>query len=94
MIGKLLGIGDLIAAATIVMLAFTPIVLPKKLIFYAAAYLVLKGGLFWLSGDGVSFIDVLCGAYIIMLSIGLSVTLISVLAVIFLVQKNTFLFLG
>ena len=58
MITKIMGLGDILAAITAVLVALFPDLLPRQLVFIFAGYLVLKGGMFAMSGNLVSFIDV------------------------------------
>jgi hypothetical protein len=88
MIAKLMGIGDIAGAVAIALLTISPALLPKQIVLYIAGYLILKGGFFAFTGNMVSMIDVLCGIYIILLYFGVSVTLLSIFAVVFLLQKN------
>ena len=88
MLMKILGFGDVVAALATTFAAVFPFVLPKQLVFYIAGYLILKGGMFALSGNIVSYIDVFCGFYLILLTYGLSFTIITVFVVIFLIQKK------
>ncbi|MBW2971225.1 hypothetical protein KY320_03635 [Candidatus Woesearchaeota archaeon] len=92
MLVKLMGLGDIFAAVMTIVATMHPVAASKQLIGYAAAYLVLKGGIFSLAGNIVSYIDVLCGVYIFLLSLGISLPLLTLFAVLFLVQKTAFSF--
>jgi|ETNmetMinimDraft_2_1059921.scaffolds.fasta_scaffold269888_1 hypothetical protein len=86
MIVKLLGGFDLIA----VIIIFFSAIFPQKLILYAAGYLLFKGIIFAMGGDIASIIDVLCGVYVVLLSYGISSTLVTVIVLVYLVQKVAF----
>ena len=88
MLIKLMGIGDIIAAITAVIVAAFPTVLPRAVVFYVAGYLIFKGGIFAFSGNLISYFDVFCGIYIILLTYGISITIVTILVVFFLIQKN------
>ncbi|MFH1399679.1 MAG: hypothetical protein ABIG95_06220 [Candidatus Woesearchaeota archaeon] len=88
----MLAIGDCLAAAAIWVIGLTPWSVPKTLAFYLAGYLILKGGFFALGGNIVSFLDVGCGFYLILLSLGHASSFLTLFAVIFLIQKNILVF--
>lgn len=83
---KLLGIADLVAAASLLLSS----VLPPEWIMVMGIYLLLKGGFFLLSGDWMSLIDVGVAVYLILVANGVSSTVITALAVLFLLQKGGF----
>ena len=83
---KLLGIGDLL---TTLIIWLSP-VLPQRYVLLAAMYLLGKGGIFAISGDFASYIDVFGGVYIILLAFGMGNFLLSVLFSVWLVQKAIF----
>ncbi len=93
MIVKLLGIGDMIAALAVFIVSLNPSLIPGKTIFYIVSYLIIKGGLFALMGNFISYMDIISGIYIIALSKGFSVPLLTFIVVLFLVQKNIFAFI-
>ncbi len=93
MLMKILGVGDVIAALTTALVAAFPVLLPKRLVFYIAGYLILKGGMFATSGNIISYIDVFCGIYLMLLTYGISFKIITFFVVIFLIQKNIISFL-
>ena len=93
MLTKIMGFGDVVAAVTTALATAFPLLLPKTIVFYIAGYLILKGGIFAMSGNLISYIDVFCGIYLILLTYGVSVTAITIFAVIFLTQKNILAFL-
>lgn len=84
MILRLLGILDLISAA-IILLAAT---MPHKIVWAVGVYLITKGGLFALSGDFMSFVDVSIGFYVLALSYGFAVTIVTVLILVYMAQKS------
>lgn len=86
MIIKLMGIADLVAATIIILLHYS-LGLSWKLPLIFAAYLVLKGVMFW--GNISSFLDMLCGAYILAMVFGFS-SFMSFLVAIYLFQKAVF----
>ncbi|HLD06688.1 MAG TPA: hypothetical protein VJC16_04095 [Candidatus Nanoarchaeia archaeon] len=83
MIIKIMGGIDLVAS----IILFFNGVMPEKLLGYVASYLIGKGVLFGMSGDIASYIDAGIGVYAIFLSFGLSSTILSTLATIYLLQK-------
>ena len=82
-LARLLGILDLLAAFAILLADGIPYGISKTL----ALYLILKGGVFALMGDKISILDILCGLYLLAASNGISWTLASIVAALFLVQK-------
>lgn len=92
MIVKLMGLGDLFSAVITMLAAAHPLTMPANILSYAAGYLILKGGLFSLTGNAVSYLDVLCGINIILLGYGISLPLLTLFSVIFLTQKTAFAF--
>jgi hypothetical protein len=52
----------------------------------------LKGIMFSMSGNFISFIDIFCGVYMILMTYGLAIPIISLLLVLYLFQKNLTLF--
>lgn len=80
---RLLGIVDLLAAFAILLAGGVPYGISRAL----ALYLISKGGLFALMGDRISILDLLCGLYLLAASNGISWTIASIAAAIFLVQK-------
>lgn len=80
---KLLGIVDLIAVVAILAGAH----LPQKFIIYSAGYLIAKGGFFGMTGSMLSWLDVVCGIFIILLAFGISFKIINMLILAFLIQK-------
>ena len=82
MVTKILGIMDLISAATFL------IPLPKTIVLLAATYLIVKGILFSLGDDVASYFDVAIGIYLLVFSFGLALTVISVISALFLLQKG------
>ena len=89
MIIKIMGAVDFCAA---LILLFNG-VMPEKLIGYVASYLIGKGVLFGMAGDIASFIDTGVGIYAIFVAFGLSSTLLTTIATIYLLQKAVISFL-
>lgn len=85
-LARLLGIADLLAAFAILLAGGVPSGISRAL----ALYLISKGGVFALMGDKISILDLLCGLYLLAASNGISWTLVSVGAALFLVQKAAF----
>lgn len=83
MIVKILGFIDLL----IVPIIFLSPHIPQKVVFYGAGYLITKGAFFGMAGDIASYIDILCGLYIILLGFGISWTFLNVIVIIYLMQK-------
>jgi len=89
MIIKIFGVLDLIAAI-IFGLSYCFHFIPKTMMFVIAGYLILKGGIFLLTRDIASIIDVGCGI-IIILSVFFNIShLIFIVTLIFLIQKGLF----
>ena len=89
MIIKILGILDLIAAV-IFGLSYYFHFVPRGLMFFIAGYLILKGGIFLLTKDIASVIDVGCGV-VVLVSVFFSVSmLVFIITLIFLLQKGIF----
>lgn len=83
---KLLGIGDLLS----ILLIWTAQIIPQRFALLAAIYLLGKGGIFAIGGDFASYIDVICGVYVILLTFGIGNILLSVLFSLYLLQKGVF----
>lgn len=83
MIVKLLGTGD---AYVVLAMMFAP-VLPIKFLIYAALWLIVKGGIFALAGDVISYFDIISGIYVVFYAYGFSITIVSVIVAIYLGQK-------
>lgn len=81
---RMLGILDLFVALMIIAHAHVPV----KVIFFCAGYLIVKGALFVLTEDFASYFDLGVGLYMLLLAFNISFTLLSVLCVLFLVQKG------
>lgn len=90
MIQKILGLGDLLCIFAILFAKF----LPLQIIILAAFYLIIKGMVFALGGDIVSFMDIGIGIYLLLTTINISSTFVTTIAVIFLAQKAIFSLLG
>ena len=61
---------------------------PATWLFTAGAYLVVKGGWFALLGNVISYLDVMIGVYLFLLSFGIGHGVLSIIAMLFLVQKG------
>jgi len=83
-VARILGIGDLIAASMIILSSF----LSPPITLLGAKWLILKGGIFAFAGNMASFIDVLCGIYVIFLAYGWSSTFLNVITFIWIAQKG------
>jgi hypothetical protein len=83
MIGKLLGFLDLFAAAIIILFHFS--IIPGKIAFIAAIYLIGKALLFL--GDFFSVIDGIVGIYILLMFI-IKIPLISMMMAGYLILKS------
>jgi len=86
MFRKLLGLADL---GCVLLLLFTAL-FPDNFIQTGATYLIMKGGIFAFLGDIVSFFDVGIGIYLLLMGLGISSSVLSVIAMLFLVQKAVF----
>lgn len=84
MLVKLLGILDLAAAAILVLSSFD--LFPLRWVLMLAAYLILKGIVF--RGTAVSTFDIVIGAYLVLLSVGIHIRFIDILLGIYLVSKG------
>ncbi len=83
----MLGLIDL----TCVLLILFSSLFPENWLMAGGGYLILKGGLFGLLGDIVSYFDLTVGLYLLLIAaLGLSSTVVSVVAMLFLVQKGVF----
>ena len=70
-------------------------ILPHKLLFYAAIYLLLKGIFFGiLLRDFASKIDLACGVYLMFLSQGITMPIIHTLVLLWLLQKTILTFIA
>ena len=87
-----MGAGDILSAIIIGVMSFFPGILPRNIIVAFALYLIIKGLFFGMGGNFISFIDVFCGVYIILLMFGVSISFITLLIVLYLMQKNVALF--
>ena len=67
---------------------------PWKFILYGAGWLIIKGGLFAWAGNLISFLDVGFGIYLIFVAFGITSTILTVIAVLYLGQKILFSVLG
>jgi len=83
MIVKILGFFDFVVIFCIL---FSEI-LPFTYLIKASLYLLVKGGIFSLTGDFASYLDVICGIYILFFAFGLSINLFTAIVVLYLGQK-------
>lgn len=85
---KLLGIGDILAGLVAIAAAFDNSLVPIAIIFLAAKWLMIKGAIFAFSGNYASFVDILCGIYLIALGYGWGISFFTVIAIIWIMQKG------
>ena len=83
---KVLGVIDLIAAVSLLLSS----ILPKEWVLLMGIYLLLKGGLFLLSGDLMSLLDITVAIYFILVANEISSVVVTALATLFLLQKGAF----
>ena len=89
MILKILGILDIITALIFWLFAFFNII-PSTLLLILAFYLLVKGVVFVISRDVASILDIFC-AGIILLSLNFQMPkFITIIIVLFLIQKGVF----
>ena len=70
-------------------------VLPKKLLMFAAIYLLIKGGLFiYFNRDFASYGDFISGIYLLILSFGLKIPFVHTSVLLWLVQKTLLTFIA
>jgi len=84
-LGKTLAAADFIA---IILILFSPL-FSYDVLLIGAFFLIFKGGFFFLlSGGGfVNGMDMFCGMYLLLLAVGLSFSLVTLVSVLFLGQK-------
>ena len=85
---KILGIGDVFAGIIAIASWFDNSLIPIALVFLAAKWLMIKGAIFAFSGNYASFIDILCGIYLIALGYGWGFGFVTVFVVIWIMQKG------
>ncbi|MGM5488259.1 MAG: hypothetical protein ACQESG_04890 [Nanobdellota archaeon] len=83
---KILGVIDLLVGTIVLFWAL----FPGQLLLYISVYLLLKGFLFALFGDPLSWLDVLAGLYVLLLGFEISFGIVTILCVIYLLQKGLF----
>lgn len=83
---KIMGVADLLAAATVLLLHYD-IIIGWRIGFAFAAYLIIKGWLF--RQDINSIADILCGFYMTVMLFGFT-TIITWAVAIYLFQKSVF----
>jgi hypothetical protein len=70
-------------------------ILPQKLLFYAAMYLIIKGTLFVLiSRDFASYGDLFSGFYLLVFSMGVKIPLLHQIVFFWLLQKTIMTFIA
>lgn len=93
MIIKLFGIADLLVALAFMLNNLfdkTSNWFPNSIVLFLAIYLIIKGFFFVLTWDLASTIDIICGI-LILLSIYISIpTVLSIIILIFIIQKAFF----
>lgn len=85
---KILGIGDIFVGIVAAIAAFDSSFVPIAVIFLAAKWLMIKGAIFVFSGNYVSFVDILCGLYLILLGYGWGIGFLTILVIIWVSQKG------
>jgi len=90
MIVKVLGILDILAAALIFLNNNFANLLPAKILWIVAFYLIIKGIIFLLGADIASIVDIICGSVIILSIFFVLPKLVTLLVVLFLIQKGAF----
>ena len=83
MIVKILGVADMLAVLSLLLAS----VIPQVIIIIMALYLIIKGLIFTIIGNIPSFIDLIIGFYIIAVSFGISHWIITLIVVVYIVQK-------
>ncbi|MFO7710970.1 MAG: hypothetical protein R6V53_04350 [Candidatus Woesearchaeota archaeon] len=83
---KLLGIFDLFIGVVVLFW----VLFPGQFLMYIAFYLLFKGFTFAFFGDMLSWLDVVIGLYMILLTFEISFGLVTILSVIYLLQKGLF----
>lgn len=91
MLFEFLGKMDLITVLILIGAA----ILPKKLLMFAAIYLILKGGLFvLLNRDFASYGDFFSGIYMALLAFGLKIPIVHNIVLMWLLQKTIMTFIA
>jgi hypothetical protein len=85
-LAKLLGVGDLLA---VIVLLFSAI-FPQHIITWIATFIILKGVMFGMMKNFVSYIDVVVGIYIVFVGYGISHWVPTLGSALFLGQKGLF----
>lgn len=85
---KILGIGDVFVGLVALASWYDYHLLPIAIVFLAAKWLIIKGAIFAFSGNYASFIDILCGLYLIALGYGWGFGFFTILTVIWIMQKG------
>ena len=88
----LLSFFDFLCILVFVLVQFLTI--PIKILYIIGAYLIIKGVLFTvLAKDIASIIDLICGLYALIITLGYSSHIATTLVIIYLLQKILFGFL-
>ncbi len=85
-LGKLLGVADIFCVLVIMVISY----LPHTIISFAAWFLILKGFMFAMMKNFISWLDVAAGLYILLLAKGIGHWIPTLIVVIFLGQKGLF----
>ena len=83
---KVLGVIDLLAAASLLVASL----LPKEWLMIVGLYLGFKGIIFLAGGDLMSLVDCTVAVYFLLVAFGISNVVITALASLFLIQKGAF----
>ena len=84
MLVKILGMIDLFSVFVI----FFSQSLPPNFITTSVVLLFFKGSFYGLLGDGASYLDMLCAAYVFTLTYGSGISILTTLSSLFLLQKG------
>jgi len=87
MLVKFLGILDIIAAVIFWSFSFFHL-FPKSFLVVSAFYLLIKGLIFVLTGDLISFFDIGCSVFLFLALIFTLPKLLVILVTFFLIQKG------
>jgi hypothetical protein len=93
---KVLGLADIIAIVIFALNNFLDKTgwFSNKIVIIAGIYLLIKGFLFVINLDFASFIDMACGLILVISGFTAIPYLISIIVVVFLLQKALFSFLN
>jgi hypothetical protein len=91
MIFKALGTLDLVTVFVLLGAA----ILPEQLLFVAAVYMIVKGGVFtFISKDLASVGDFIAGIYLLVLAFGLKIPILHPIILLYLAQKTLLTFVS